>query len=82
MTDGLEEQGGSAALALEFQGAIEQARKDAREDPFGNPVLRVTLWLSGWLLRPRESPSPSRISALRPRGRASLPCSRPIRPSA
>ncbi|MDR6872701.1 phosphoenolpyruvate carboxylase [Bosea sp. BE125] len=44
MTDGLDEQGGSAAL--ELQGAIEQARKAAREDPFGNPVLRVTLWLT------------------------------------
>lgn len=34
------------ALAAELLGRIEQARSDARDDPFGNPVLRVTLWLT------------------------------------
>ena len=35
-----------SALAGELSAAIVQARSDAREDPFGNPVLRVTLWLT------------------------------------
>lgn len=35
-----------SALAGELCDAIAQARLDAREDPFGNPVLRVTLWLT------------------------------------
>lgn len=35
-----------ADLAAELTGTIAQARRDAREDPFGNPVLRVTLWLT------------------------------------
>ena len=35
-----------SALASELSAAIAQARSDAREDPFGNPVLRVTLWLT------------------------------------
>lgn len=34
------------ALADELQAAITQAREDAREDPFGNPILYVTLWLT------------------------------------
>lgn len=34
------------ALADELQDKIEQARLDARDDPFGNPILRVTLWLT------------------------------------
>ena len=33
-------------LADELQDKIEQARLDARDDPFGNPVLRVALWLT------------------------------------
>jgi len=35
-----------SALAMELSAAIVRARSDAREDPFGNPVLRVTLWLT------------------------------------
>jgi phosphoenolpyruvate carboxylase len=35
-----------ASLANELTTALAQARSDAREDPFGNPVLRVTLWLT------------------------------------
>jgi len=35
-----------SALAGELSAAIVQARSDAREDPFGNPVLRATLWLT------------------------------------
>ncbi len=35
-----------SALASELSAAIVQARLDAREDPFGNPVLRATLWLT------------------------------------
>lgn len=35
-----------ANLANELSAALAQARSDAREDPFGNPVLRVTLWLT------------------------------------
>ena len=34
------------ALAGQLAEAIRQARAGAREDPFGNPVLRVTLWLT------------------------------------
>lgn len=33
-------------LAAELLTRIEQARSDSRDDPFGNPVLRVTLWLT------------------------------------
>jgi phosphoenolpyruvate carboxylase len=35
-----------AALADDLQDKIEQARLASRDDPFGNPVLRVTLWLT------------------------------------
>ncbi|RDJ27403.1 phosphoenolpyruvate carboxylase [Bosea caraganae] len=35
-----------ADLAADLTATIAQARRDAREDPFGNPVLRVTLWLT------------------------------------
>jgi len=35
-----------AALAAELRAKIVQARSDSRDDPFGNPVLRVTLWLT------------------------------------
>ena len=34
------------ALADDLQDKIEQARLASRDDPFGNPVLRVTLWLT------------------------------------
>ena len=34
------------ALAAELQAAIVAARADAQEDPFGNPVLSVALWLT------------------------------------
>ena len=47
--DGLPEAyrlGRPAALAAELAAEIETAREDAREDPFGNPVLRVALWLT------------------------------------
>lgn len=36
----------TVALAEELTARIERARVDARDDPFGNPVLRVTLWLT------------------------------------
>ncbi|WP_375459028.1 phosphoenolpyruvate carboxylase [uncultured Enterovirga sp.] len=36
----------AADLADELAGEIDRAREDAREDPFGNPVLRVALWLT------------------------------------
>ncbi|MGX5733991.1 phosphoenolpyruvate carboxylase [Bosea thiooxidans] len=35
-----------AVLAEELQSRIERARRESRDDPFGNPVLRVTLWLT------------------------------------
>lgn len=35
-----------STLANALSAAVVQARSDAREDPFGNPVLRVTLWLT------------------------------------
>lgn len=35
-----------ADLAADLTAALAQARRDARDDPFGNPVLRVTLWLT------------------------------------
>jgi phosphoenolpyruvate carboxylase len=35
-----------ADLVADLTASIAQARRDAREDPFGNPVLRVTLWLT------------------------------------
>ncbi|MDP3257628.1 hypothetical protein, partial [Bosea sp. (in: a-proteobacteria)] len=47
MNDGVESAiGDEAALAARLLEEIAQARADAREDPFGNPVLRVTLWLT------------------------------------
>lgn len=46
MTDGKATQIEPAALADELLAEIARARADAREDPFGNPVLRVTLWLT------------------------------------
>ncbi|MGQ3346253.1 hypothetical protein, partial [Bosea sp. (in: a-proteobacteria)] len=47
MNDGVESAiGDEAALAARLMAEIAQARGDAREDPFGNPVLRVTLWLT------------------------------------
>lgn len=49
MNDGTEPaMAGDATLALAaaLRSEILQARSDAREDPFGNPVLRVTLWLT------------------------------------
>lgn len=46
MSDAIEAPGGLTALADELRAAIIQARADSREDPFGNPVLRVTLWLT------------------------------------
>lgn len=49
MNDGAEAaMPGEAAvtLAARLQAEIAQARNDSREDPFGNPVLRVTLWLT------------------------------------
>ena len=36
----------AVGLAAQLQAEIAQARSDSREDPFGNPVLRVTLWLT------------------------------------
>jgi phosphoenolpyruvate carboxylase len=33
-------------LAAKLKAEIVQARGDSREDPFGNPVLSVTLWLT------------------------------------
>jgi phosphoenolpyruvate carboxylase len=36
----------TAALAAELLAKIAQARSDSSDDPFGNPVLRVTLWLT------------------------------------
>lgn len=36
----------AVGLAAKLQAEIAQARSDSREDPFGNPVLRVTLWLT------------------------------------
>lgn len=33
-------------LAEELLIRIERARRDSRDDPFGNPILRVTLWLT------------------------------------
>ena len=33
-------------LAAELEAAIESARVGAQEDPFGNPVLLVSLWLT------------------------------------
>ena len=33
-------------LAEELLTRIVQARRDSRDDPFGNPILRVTLWLT------------------------------------
>ena len=36
----------AGVLADHLQTEIRQARSDAREDPFGNPVLRVALWLT------------------------------------
>nr|WP_082358999.1 phosphoenolpyruvate carboxylase [Bosea sp. AAP35] len=38
--------GATPALAAALRSEILQARSDARDDPFGNPVLRVTLWLT------------------------------------
>ena len=35
-----------AGLAEELLARVEAARRDSRDDPFGNPVLRVTLWLT------------------------------------
>ncbi|WP_376986895.1 phosphoenolpyruvate carboxylase [Bosea sp. R86505] len=47
MNDGVEGSiADEAALAARLLDEITQARADAREDPFGNPVLRVTLWLT------------------------------------
>ncbi len=37
---------GTMSLAARLRAEIVQARSDSREDPFGNPVLRVTLWLT------------------------------------
>ncbi len=37
---------GSETLAAELEAAIREARRDAPTDPFGNPVLRVALWLT------------------------------------
>ena len=34
------------SLAEALQDEIALARRDAQDDPFGNPVLRVTLWLT------------------------------------
>ncbi|GGC60860.1 phosphoenolpyruvate carboxylase [Chelatococcus reniformis] len=37
---------GAAALAAELEALVAAARADARDDPFGNPVLFVALWLT------------------------------------
>ena len=36
----------AVVLASELEAEIERARQDARDDPFGNPILRVALWLT------------------------------------
>lgn len=46
MSEGLVTEATTAALAQELTAEIARARSDARDDPFGNPVLRVTLWLT------------------------------------
>lgn len=46
MTDSLDQTIAPVALAQDLLGAVAQARIDAQEDPFGSPVLRVTLWLT------------------------------------
>ena len=35
-----------AALAAEIEAALATAREGAKEDPFGNPILWVALWLT------------------------------------
>jgi len=60
-----------SVLASDLAAAIAQARSDAREDPFGNPVLRVTLWLTRKMDRGEVTLSDA-AALIRHLGRAAL----------
>ena len=59
------------ALAAELQAAIVEARRDAQEDPFGNPVLSVALWLTRRMDR-AEITTDSALELVRHLGRQAL----------
>jgi phosphoenolpyruvate carboxylase len=71
MADGYENRSDAAALAEELLAAIAQARSDAREDPFGSPVLRVALGLTRRMDR-GEITLPAAQALLRHLGRAAI----------
>jgi phosphoenolpyruvate carboxylase len=71
MADGIEIKGNTAALADELLAAIAQARLDAREDPFGSPVLRVALSLTRRMDR-GEITLPAAQALVRHLGRAAI----------
>ncbi|MBX9911664.1 MAG: phosphoenolpyruvate carboxylase, partial [Beijerinckiaceae bacterium] len=59
------------ALAAQLQAAIVEARRDAQEDPFGNPVLSVALWLTRRMDR-AEISTDSALGLVRHLGRQAL----------
>jgi phosphoenolpyruvate carboxylase len=61
----------SEALAAELHAAIVAARRDAQEDPFGNPVLSVALWLTRRMDR-GEITTDSALQLVRHLGRQAL----------
>ena len=74
MTDVIEVAGSAertAALAVKLQAEIARARSDSRDDPFGNPVLRVTLWLTRRMDR-GELPVEAALDLVRLLGREAL----------